>query len=399
VTFPTSRQQELVARVAELGPVFRERAPTYDREAAFPYENFADLHRIGFLGLAVPERYGGLGADLATYALVSEEIGRHCGSTAITFNMHTATMLLTGPIADALDMGEDDRAVHDRRRAAIYRGVVENGDIHAQPFSEGVSPEATAGYSTRAEPCEGGYRITGKKIFASLSTAAARHNVLCTVPGDDRIRFMSVPAGAEGVEVVGEWDPLGMRGSISNDMLFHGVFVPDENELLPPGCFNQAAERFPYFYMTLSFSFLGLAQGALDFTRAYLMRDTGALRRRDHPIRQMGWAEMNLQVERARALVYRVLAEAAVDPGPDQMRRAWASVVTTMETAPAVAAQAIKVCGGLSLLKPQALERIYRDARCGAVMLPWSVEACLGRLGRSGLFDDEVSREAPLWHR
>jgi alkylation response protein AidB-like acyl-CoA dehydrogenase len=219
------------------------------------------------------------------------------------------------------------------------------------------------------------------------------------VPGDDRIRFMSVPAGAEGVEIVGEWNPLGMRGSISNDMLFHDVFVPAQNELLPPGCFNQAAERFPYFYMTLSFSFMGLAQAALDFTRAYLMRDTGPLRRRDHPIRQMGWAEMNLQVERARALLYRVLQEAAMDPDPAAMRRAWASVVTTMETAPAVAAQAIKVCGGHSLLKPQALERIYRDSRCGAVMLPWSVEACLGRLGHSGLFDDEGGTEAPLWHR
>jgi alkylation response protein AidB-like acyl-CoA dehydrogenase len=399
VTFPSEEQRALVARVAELGPAFAERAPIYDRDASFPYENYADLHRIGFLALAIPKRYGGLGADFATYALVSEEIGRHCGATAITFNMHTATMLLTGPIADMLEMSDEQRAQHERRREAIYRGVVERGDIHAQPFSEGVSPEATRGYATRAEPVEGGYRITGKKIFASLSSAAARHNVLCMVPDDDRIRFMSVPAEAEGVEIIGEWNPLGMRGSISNDILFHDVFVPAENELLPPGCFNQAAERFPYFYMTLSFSFLGLAQGALDFTRTYLMRDTGPLRRRDHPIRQQGWAEMNLQVERARALLYRVLQEAGIDPSPEQLRRAYASVVTTMEAAPAVASQGVKVCGGHSLLKPQALERIYRDARCGAVMLPWSVEACLGRLGRSGLFDDEDGREAPLWHR
>jgi alkylation response protein AidB-like acyl-CoA dehydrogenase len=60
-----------------------------------------------------------------------------------------------------------------------------------------------------------------------------------------------------------------------------------------------------------------------------------------------------------------------------------------METAPEVASLAIRVCGGRSLLRPLALERIYRDARCGATMLPWSVEVCLDRLGRAGLLDDD----------
>jgi len=82
-----------------------------------------------------------------------------------------------------------------------------------------------------------------------------------------------------------------------------------------------------------------------------------------------------------------VLTEAGVDPTPAQVRRAWASMVSTMETAPGLASLAVRVCGGRSLLRPHTLERLYRDARCGATMLPWSVEACLDRLGRAGLSD------------
>jgi alkylation response protein AidB-like acyl-CoA dehydrogenase len=98
---------------------------------------------------------------------------------------------------------------------------------------------------------------------------------------------------------------------------------------------------------------------------------------------------MVLAHERAEALLRRVVDEAGPDPTPEQLRRAWTAQVTVMETAPEVASLAIRVCGGRSLLRPQALERIYRDARCGATMLPWSVETCLDRLGRAGLFDDE----------
>ncbi len=383
---------ELVARVASLGPTFAERAVRYDRDASFPTENFADLRAIGFLGLCIPQECGGLGAGFATYARVSEEIGRHCGSTGLTFNMHTATMLITGWIADQLDMSPDERATHDRRRGALYRGVLEHGHIHSQPFSEGNLPGATQGYSTKAVKVDGGWRLSGKKIFASLSDAADRHNVVAGVDGDPHVRLFSVPAEASGVRIVGEWDPLGMRGTISKDLLLDDVFVTDDAEILPPGAFDQAARRFPYFYMTLSFTFLGLMRGALDFTRSYLTGATGPLDRRDNAQKQAGWAEMRMLHERAQALHHRVVAEARFDPSDEQVARAWAAVVTCMESAPELCSLALRVCGGRSLLKPQALERLYRDARCGATMLPWSVEVCLDRLGRAGLYD---TTEAP----
>ncbi len=381
----TDRQDELVAAMAALGPAFAARAERYDREASFPYENFEDLADAGFLTLCIPERFGGLGADFATYALVSEELGRHCGSTALTFNMHTATCLLTGPIADALDLADDDRIALDKKRTAMFADICDHHTIHAQPFSEGISTGATTGIATTATPVEGGYRVNGRKIFASLSEAAGIHNIIAMVPGDERVRFMGVPANADGVTITGDWDPLGMRGTISRTLVFENVFVPDDNEWIPPGLFDQMAVEFPYFYMTLSFAYLGLMRGVLDFTRDYLRGGTTGQTRAEHPQKQALWAEMNLMHQQAQALTYRVLEEAGPKPTDEQVHRAWTAMVTTMEGAPEIASKAIRACGGRSLLRPLPLERYFRDARCGATMLPWSVEVCLDRIGRHGI--------------
>ena len=381
-------RQQLVARAAEMGTSFAGRATKYDAEASFPYDDFAELRDAGFLALCVPEHFGGLGADFATYCRVANEIGRHAPATALAFNMHCVTMLLAGQIADDLTWTDGERQILEDRRRVLYAGVVEQATLHSQPFSEGNAPGATAGFSTRAEPVEGGYRISGRKIFASLSEAADVHNIVAMVPGDHRVRFLGLPANADGVHIEGDWDPVGMRATLSRTLVFDNVFVPLANEWLPPGGFDQAATRWPHFYLTLSFSYLGLMRGVLDHTLAYLLRSG----RQDHPIKQQGWAQLQLRYEQALALQHAAVDEAGVDPTPDQLRRAWTSLITVMEGAPDMASTALRVAGGRALLKPEPLERLYRDARCGATMLPWSVEVCLERLGRFGLTDES---EAP----
>lgn len=379
----TPERQAIIDKMAKLGPAFAERAEGYDRNASFPFENWEDLKAAGLLGIAIPRSAGGLGGDFVAYALASEELGRHCASTGLTFNMHVATTLLVGGIADMLDLDAESKAMLDANRATLWTGVVEQNHIHSQPFSEGIQAGATSGYATRAVPVDGGYLVTGKKIFASLAGACDFHNVLCLVEGDERLRLLGVPHGGKGVSIVGGWDPIGMRGTDSRNLVMEDVFVPNEHEWLPPGLFNQAADRFPYFFMTLSFSYLGLMRGILDATEDYL-RSGG---RRDHVIKQQGWAEMNIRYEQAQSLCYRVLADSGIDPTPEQVKRAWVSLHTTMEGAPEMASTAIRICGGRSMLRPSYIEQAYRDARCGATMLPWSVEVVLLRLGRYGLYD------------
>src|SRR6195256_4031262 len=142
----SDEQAGIVAHARELGQaVFASRAAAYDREAKFPSENYKDLHRAGLLGIAIPKKHGGLGADYQTYALAAAEIGRYCGATALTWNMHVCSTLWSGPLADDLEMDAATRAEHERRRAVHYKRIVDDGAVYSQPFSEGGAAAAGGG--------------------------------------------------------------------------------------------------------------------------------------------------------------------------------------------------------------------------------------------------------------
>src|SRR5438045_5256411 len=179
-------QAGIIASARQLGQiVFAGRAAAYDREAKFPTENYRDLHRTGLLGIAMPKRHGGLGADYKAYALAAAEVGRYCGATALTWNMHVCSTLWSGPLTDDLDMDATTRAEHERRRAVHYKRIVENGAVYSQPFSEGGAAAAGGvAFGTEAKPVKGGWIVNGKKIFASLAGHADYYGVLCTEVAD-----------------------------------------------------------------------------------------------------------------------------------------------------------------------------------------------------------------------
>ena len=83
------RMMELVN---ELGPKIAERAVQVDKDASFPTANYEDFARHGFLRLVIPKEFGGFGFSLGQYAMIGAEIGKYCGATALTFNMHTSSM-------------------------------------------------------------------------------------------------------------------------------------------------------------------------------------------------------------------------------------------------------------------------------------------------------------------
>jgi alkylation response protein AidB-like acyl-CoA dehydrogenase len=406
----TPLQRELVGRAAELGRRrLAPRAARWDREASFPFENFADLREAGLLGICVPATHGGLGADFATYVMVAAELGRHCGSTALSYNMHVCSTLWSGSIADALDMTSEQRADHERLRAIHYARIVGEGKVYAQPFSEGGSAAAgKAPWGTRAFKVAGGYRISGRKIFASLAGAADYYGVLCTLERTGRgeagsggtlrdSMYLAVPADAPGLTVTGDWDPLGMRGTVSRTLLLEDVFVPEEARLIPEGLYHQAASRFPYMFATLSPTYLGIAQAAFDFTVSYLRGEvpgTAAVKRRMYPTKQVAVAQMRIQLEQTRAFFLQTAREARIDPDKDARMRLFASHYTIMENANDIARLAIRTCGGQSMLKSLPLERLYRDSRCGSLMLPWTAELCIDRLGRECLYESGESDEA-----
>jgi alkylation response protein AidB-like acyl-CoA dehydrogenase len=177
----------LAAKARAMGKaIFAQRAATHDRDASFPIENYRDLHKAGFLAICIPKGQGGLGAGYRAYSICAAEIGRYCGATALTWNMHVCSTLWSGPLADDLDIDAATRAAHERRRALHYRRIVADGAIYAQPFSEGGAAAAGgAAFETQARPVEGGWIVDGKKIFASLSGHADYYGVLATEHSGD----------------------------------------------------------------------------------------------------------------------------------------------------------------------------------------------------------------------
>ena len=81
------------------------------------------------------------------------------------------------------------------------------------------------------------------------------------------------------------------------------------------------------------------------------------------------------------------ISEACPDPTKEQLMRAYTAQHVVMETAASLCALAIRTCGGQSMLKSLPLERLYRDSRCGSLMLPWTAEICLDRLGKLALYE------------
>jgi alkylation response protein AidB-like acyl-CoA dehydrogenase len=397
--FLTAQQRELIDLASSLGrDKFAARAARWDKEASFPFDNYADLRSAGLLGICVPRAHGGMGADFTTYVMVAAELGRHCGSTALSYNMHVCSTLWAGAIADALDMTAAQRTDHERCRAVHFARIAHGGKVYSQPFSEGGAAAAgKAPWGTRAIKCDGGYRVVGKKIFASLSGAADYYGVLCTLERDDgeagTLRdslYLAVPADAQGVAVSGDWDPLGMRGTVSRTLTFDNVFVPDDARLMPEGLYFQAASRYPHMFATLSPTYMGIAQAAFDFTVSYLrgeMPGTPPVKRRMYATKQIAVAQMRVTLEQTRALFLQTAREARVDPDKDARMRLYAAHYTIMENANELCRLAIRTCGGQAMLKSLPLERLYRDSRCGSLMLPWTAELCLDRLGRECLYE------------
>src|SRR6266478_4718870 len=385
---PSSRQGELIALARRLAcERFAPRADRHDCAASFPFDDYADLRAEALLGLCVPERYGGLGADYETYCLVAEQRAPGNASTALTFNMHCLVMLMMGPIADVMAMPPAMRERHEKLRAVKYREVVEEGAFNGQPHSEPVEQgetEATLAlggrrFGTTARKVEGGYVVNGRKFFVSLAGAAPYYATPAIRLGDEpwieRTLYLQVPKDAPGVSFPGDWDPMGMRATVSRDMVLENVFVPDDSEVLPPGLFGAMYNAFPHLSpLTFSATFLGLTQAAYDYAIAYLTgKVPGApALQTEATAKGHALAEMLFAVETARALYYRAISEARVDAPLAAVQRARAAHVTVQRSVVTVTQEAIRICGGRALLKRYPLERYARDARAGALMRPWT---------------------------
>ena len=341
----------LVEKARRFGArVLAPRAAQHDRDATFPIETFRDMHGEGLLGICVPKADGGLGASYRTYCLAAAELGRYCGSTALSWNMHVSSTLWTGALADDLEMTTAERAEHNERRSLHYKRIVGDGAIYSQPFSEGGAAAAgVVAFGTEAKPVDGGFLVSGKKIFASLSGAADYYGVLCTERGEGEgaSRRNTLYLAIRPAPRASPWWATGIRWACAARSRARcssrTCSCRGREMLMPRGVYFRAATSWPHMFLTLSPTYVGLAQAAYDFTVAYLRGElpgTPPVKRRMYPTKQIAVAEMRVMLEQTKALWFQAVSEARANPTKEQVLRAYAAQYTVMENANALAAKA-----------------------------------------------------------
>ncbi len=340
---------------------FRERAPRYDRENAFFQEDWDEVKASGFLTALVPTEFGGAGWNLSRY---SREIGRmaqYAPATALAVNMHSYWI---GIAAEMRRMGDPSLEWLLKEAAA--------GEIFAAGHAESGNDLPGFLSTAKAERVEGGYKITGHKMFGSLTPVWTRYGCH-SMTADGQIIHAFMPRDTPGYTIKETWDTLGMRATKSDDTILDGVFVPDKyiGRIIPAG----QADLFILCLFAVALSgisavYLGIAHRALELAVASARKRTSLALTRSMAYNaevQHNVAKMAMRIEAMDAQLDRLVDDwsAGVDYGERWPLKIVATKYNVVEGSADVVDRAMAISGGTGMFKGNELERLYRDVRCG----------------------------------
>lgn len=381
----TDRQRAMLERARPLAERFAARASQHDAEATFPFENFADLRAAGLLALTVPEEYGGWGADELDVLPVLETIAWGDASTAFALGMHLSNI---GQIAEG--------RLWPDRAPRLFREVVEHGAMlnAAQAEPELGSPSHGGIPATTARrDSEGGWRITGRKIYTTGAPGLRYFLLLAALEEPDqpvRLGTFLVPGDAPGVRVEKTWDALALRASGSDDLVLEDAHVSDDALLdarMPSAPDPRAALGLPWGALTISAVYTGVALAARDEAAHFAAtRVPTALGKpiAELPAIRLRLGEIESLLLTSQRLHYGLAADWVEAPDRRPALRAQAPLVKSITTNNAVRVTdlALRVAGGAGLQRTMRLERLFRDARAGLINAP-SDDVVLQNAGRA----------------
>lgn len=340
---------------------FRGRAATYDRENRFFREDWEALKAAGFLKGLVPEELGGLGWSFPEYCKKLQEIAKYAPATALGVNMHCYWV---GIAAEMRRLGDSSLEWILREAAA--------GEVFAAGHAESGNDLPVFLSTAKAERVSGGYRVTGHKMFGSLTPVWTRYG-FHAMTADGQVIHAFMPRDTPGFTIKETWDTLGMRATRSDDTILEGVFVPDRyiGRVLPAG----SADLFilTLFQVALggvSSVYLGIAHRAMELAVASARKRTSLALTRSMAYNaevQHQAARMTMRLEAMDAQMDRVVSDwaANVDHGTMWPLKIVANKYNVVEGAKDVVDRAMSISGGTGMFKGNELERLYRDVRCG----------------------------------
>lgn len=362
----TERQARFVALAAALAETIAPRAAANDRENRFPFADFADLGAAGYLGLTVPEADGGMGANLGEFVRAQERLAQGSGATALGSTMSLAT------IGREAQFHAWPAEIRRRVFAAAAREGATVNSLATEP--ELGSPSRGGRPQTVARQVEGGWLVSGRKTWSTLSPVLTFFLVFAAVAGSEETGDFLVRRGAAGLSIVETWDSLGMRATGSHDVLLEDVFVPEADVVrvggLRRGADPGSTDHRAWGSLAVSATYLGVAEAARNVAVRYATeRVPSALGApiATLPTVQAKVGEVDIALLTARTLVWAAADEWDLSRAarPGFAGRVAAAKMTATNSAVAVVDKAMRIVGGASLSKELPLERYYRDVRAG----------------------------------
>jgi alkylation response protein AidB-like acyl-CoA dehydrogenase len=348
-------QADRLRTIDGLANGFRKRRRAYDDAAAFPTANFDELREAGLLALTIPSEYGGddmwWGSNFVSYYEILERLARVDSCTAQLLQVHSHA---TGVLSRHATGAQCEKFLPD---------IVQNGKLVASVGSESA-PRSTKGGDYMSELVEGsrGWRLTCKKHFASLGPAADYLMIWVAVPGAgsyaERTVLVLVPRDAPEVELVNEWDVMGMRSTVSWGVQVTDYEVPDDAIIGEPGGWVKNDPRT--FTLGFTANHVGAAQDAFDFT-------TDWVRNRPHlaqsELVQVLLGQLSSEIFAARAGLFaaaRIWEQGDYDLAELESLKA---LHLAKRVALDVTERAFDVCGARVAFRSFPLEQMLRDVR------------------------------------
>jgi len=354
--FLTEQQKmvkSLARRVAEerVMPVRAE----LDEKEEFPWAIMKDLAGADMFRVFIPEEYEGLGGGCLELCLVTEELSRACSSVAISY---AASALGTMSLIEYGTEAQKRKYLPD---------VAAGKRLAAFALTEPAAGSDVSAIKTTARKENGGYVLNGTKQFITNGGEAELYTVIALTSPERGGRGASaflVEKDTPGFSFGKKEKKMGLRASATRELIFRNCFIPAENLIGKEGMgFIVAMRLFDRSRPGVAAQAVGLAQGALEAAVDYARRRVQF----GHPIIslqavQLMLADMAIQVEAARALVYAVAR--TVDSGAKNFSEESAMAkVFASDTAMKVTTNAVQILGGVGYMRDYPVEKMMRDAK------------------------------------
>jgi alkylation response protein AidB-like acyl-CoA dehydrogenase len=368
--------RETVARLAD--ERYAPAAHEWDTGSTpFPHEERERLAHMGFLGMTLPEEYGGGGASLLDALIVIEELAKRSQTAAFqVFESNTGAARVIDLFGTA-------------STKARFLPPIARGDVTmAVSISEPEAGSAATDLTTTAIQTADSFRLNGVKRWCSGAGHAEQYLVyvrLDDTPGAKGIGAIVVDRDTPGLTFGPPERLLGFHGIASADMFFDDVDVPLDNLIIPAGGFNKLFTAFSIERLGNTTMSLAIGQACLDMSARYVQeRKQFGKPIIEFQLVQAALADMVIQVEAARLLLYRAAAHAGT--GAPRPLEASIAKCFANDMVLKVTDSAMQLFGGYGYSVEYGIERMHRDAR------GWAVGGGTGNIQRLRIASEYLGR-------